>query len=119
MAAPISENSSLDRALSIAVNGALNALKACAKTPSCKRFVFTSSSVAVTFPRPDVEFSVDESTYNEEALEVLKSGSNEGGLRIYAAMKTVSEQAVAKWVEENKPSFAVNYVVSFMFPEYL
>lgn len=112
MAAPLGESSNLDLAISIGVSGALNALKACAKTPSCKRFVYTSSSIAATFPHPDVEVSIEENTYNEEALEILKEGSKIGGLGVYAAMKTASEKAAAKWVQENKPGFVFNAVVS-------
>ncbi|USP73898.1 uncharacterized protein yc1106_01172 [Curvularia clavata] len=112
VAAPISENSNLDLAVSIANNGVINALKACSKIPSCKRFVFTSSSIAAIFPRPNEEISLEESTYNEEALKVLDPNNpNKGGLRVYGAMKTASEKAAAKWVDENKPGFVFNSVL--------
>lgn len=42
-----------------AVAGVLNALKAAAKTPSVKRVVYTSSSIATAHPRPDTVFHVD------------------------------------------------------------
>lgn len=99
-------------AIPIAVKGALNALKSCAKTPSVKRFVFTSSSIAATFPQPDVEFSIDEGTFNEEALRRVREQGNGSGLLGYAAMKTETEKAIVKWVEENKPSFVLNSIVS-------
>ncbi|KAL7779697.1 hypothetical protein CFE70_009713 [Pyrenophora teres f. teres 0-1] len=93
------------------VDGALNALKACAKTPSCKRFVFTSSSIAATFPRPNVEFSIDETSYNDEAMEVVRKEPGKEGLFVYAALKTEAEKAVWKWTKENKPAFVVNTVL--------
>ena len=93
----------------------LNGLKACAKVPSCKGFVFTSSSLAATFPHPNVEFSIDENTYNDEALEILEKEPGKPGLFVYAAMKTETEKAMMKWMENNQPSFVFNRVVSRKF----
>jgi hypothetical protein len=62
VASPIGGISDVNVAISIASNAAFNALKACAKVPSCKGLVFTSSSLAATFPHPNVEFSIDENT---------------------------------------------------------
>ncbi|EUC49301.1 hypothetical protein COCMIDRAFT_1953 [Bipolaris oryzae ATCC 44560] len=111
VAAPISESSDIKVAIPIAVKGAVNALKACAKTPSVKRFVFTSSSIAATFPQPDVEFSIDEDTFNEEALRRVREQGNGAGLLGYAVMKTETEMAIVKWMEENKPSFVLNSIL--------
>ena len=96
------------------MNGALNALKACAKTPSVKRFVFTSSSLAATLPKPNVEFSIDTSSYNEEAVEIAREEPTRKGLFIYAAMKTETEKAVWKWMQENKPGLVLNTIVCFI-----
>jgi nucleoside-diphosphate-sugar epimerase len=112
VAAPISESADVELGISIAVKGALNALEACAKTPSCKRFVFTSSSVAVTLPHTDVEFSVDETTYNDETLKLAREKGAGAGLLGYVAMKTESEKQVWKWMQENKPGFTINSIVS-------
>ncbi|KAF2872065.1 hypothetical protein BDV95DRAFT_493313 [Massariosphaeria phaeospora] len=99
-------------AIPIAVNGGLNALKAAAKTPSIKRVVYTSSSIASTFPKPNVEFSIDETSYNEEALKgVWDPPEDLKGLYIYAALKTETEKALWKWVGENQPNFVVNSVL--------
>jgi nucleoside-diphosphate-sugar epimerase len=95
----------------------LNALKAAAKEPNLTRFVFTSSSIAATFPQTNVDYSIDETSYNEVAIqkgwnhpkdepEILK------GLYIYAAIKTETEKALWKWLKENKPGFVFNAVVS-------
>ncbi|KAF2797416.1 NAD(P)-binding protein [Melanomma pulvis-pyrius CBS 109.77] len=103
-------------AIPTAVNGGLNAVKACAKEPSITRVVFTSSSIASTFPKPNVEFSIDESSYNEVGI---KKGWNHPkdepeylkGLYMYAALKTETEKALWKWVGEHKPGFVFNSVL--------
>jgi nucleoside-diphosphate-sugar epimerase len=112
IASPLGGFSDVETAVSIGVSGGLNALKACAKTSSIKRFVFTSSSLAATFPEPNVEFSINEDSYNDEAMQILKKEPNKKGLYIYAAMKTETEKAMWKWIEEHKPSFVFNAVVS-------
>jgi nucleoside-diphosphate-sugar epimerase len=111
IASPLGGFSDVETAVSIGVTGGLNALKACTKTSSVKRFVFTSSSLAATFPRPNVEFSINENSYNDEAMRVLKKEPNKKGLYIYSAMKTETEKAMWKWMEENNPDFAFNAVV--------
>ncbi|KIX01426.1 uncharacterized protein Z518_09152 [Rhinocladiella mackenziei CBS 650.93] len=77
-----------NEAVPMVVNGAINALKAAAQEPSIKRVVMTSSSTAAASPQPNVEFSMDESTWNEEAVE-----------------------AAWKWMQENKPGFIFNTVL--------
>jgi hypothetical protein len=104
---PLGGFSNVETAVLISVSGGLNALKACAKTPSIERFVLTSSSLAATFPKPSVESSIDEKSYNDEAMEVLRKESNQKGLYIYAVMKTEIEKAMWKWMEENKPEFVL------------
>jgi nucleoside-diphosphate-sugar epimerase len=91
----------------------LNALKACAKAPLIKRFVFTSSSIASTFAKPNVELSLDENSYNEEALEIVKKEPTKPGMYIYAALKTATEKAMWKWMAENKPDFVFNSIASY------
>jgi len=94
------------------VKAGLNGLEACAKVPSCKGFVFTSSSLAATFPHPNVAFSIDENTYNDEALKILEKEPGKPGLFVYAAMKTETERAMMRWMEDRQPSFVFNRVVS-------
>lgn len=81
-------------------------------TPSIKRFVFTSSSLAATFPKPNVDFAIDNNSYNDEALQVMREDPARKGLFKYAAMKSETEKAMWKWVKENKPSFVLNTIVS-------
>jgi nucleoside-diphosphate-sugar epimerase len=111
VASPIGGISDVHEAIALATNAGLNALKACAKVPSCKSFVFTSSSLAATFPHPNVEFSIDENTYNDEALEILEKEPGKPGLFVYAAMKTETEKAIMRWMEENQPNFVLNRVL--------
>jgi nucleoside-diphosphate-sugar epimerase len=98
-------------AISIAVRGGLNALKASAKTPSIKRFVFTSSIIAATFPKPGIEFVITESNFNEDAVEFAKDNPLAGGLGIYAALKTETEKAMWRYMNEYEPDFVFNSIV--------
>jgi hypothetical protein len=112
----------LHLALDIGKRAGLNALKACAKTPSVKRFVNTSSSVAVTLPKVglDHDFLVDESTYNDEAVELAKvNETRKKGFLVYAAMKSETEKAMWAWMKENKPGFVLNSIVSTSAPHRL
>ncbi|CAO2647881.1 Nn.00g088030.m01.CDS01 [Neocucurbitaria sp. VM-36] len=111
VASPLGGFSDPDAAIALGVNSALNALQACAKTPSVKRFVFTSSAIAATLPKPNVEFSINTNSYNEEAVEIVKKEPTKKGLFIYAAMKTETEKAIWKWMQENKPGFVLNTVL--------
>ncbi|KAF1959651.1 dihydroflavonol-4-reductase [Byssothecium circinans] len=103
-------------AIPTAVNAGLNALKASAKTPSIKRVVYTSSSIATTFPvNNGVEKILDQNSYNEEGIaKGWKHPEDEPdylkGLYIYAALKTESEKACWKWMNENKPDFVFNTI---------
>jgi nucleoside-diphosphate-sugar epimerase len=105
-----------DFVIPTAVKAGLNALKTCAKTPSIKRVVLTSSSIASTMPSLGVEKVLDQTSYNEEGLAAgLKHPEGEPeekkGLFAYAAQKTATEKACWKWVEERKPGFVFNTVL--------
>lgn len=111
VASPLGGFDDANSAIPIGVNGGLNALKACARVPSVKRVVFTSSSLAATFPKRNVEFSIDENSYNKEAVEAVKQDPAKKGLYIYAALKTETEKAMWKWMQENRPEFVFNTIV--------
>ncbi|KAF2852396.1 NAD(P)-binding protein [Plenodomus tracheiphilus IPT5] len=112
VASPIGDLTDAKSAIAIGISGALNALKACAKTPSVKRFVFTSSSLAATFPKPNIEFSINETSYNEEAIKAVeKDPSTKNGLHLYSAMKTETEKAAWKWIKEKNPQFVFNTIL--------
>lgn len=116
VASPLT-GSNPDVAIPTAVNAGLYALKAAAKTPSVISVVYTSSSIATTFPSPGVEKVIGKDSYNEEGIQkALNHPENEPqtrGLYIYAGLKTSAEKACWKWVEENKPHFAFNSIVGF------
>ncbi|KAH6962400.1 aldehyde reductase [Ilyonectria sp. MPI-CAGE-AT-0026] len=92
-----------------AVNGVLNALEACAKGPLIRRFVYTSSSFAVTQPKPGVRFTVTTDTFNEEAVKRAWE-ANPDSATVYSCSKVEAERAITQWVAEHRPSFVVNTV---------
>ena len=89
------------------VKSAINALRSAHKEPGLRRFVYTSSSFAVTQPTPNKQFTVTTDTFNEEAVERCKQ-PNPPGETVYSASKVVAERAIEQWVNENKPAFVVN-----------
>lgn len=92
------------------VNMAMSALKT-ASAAGLKRFVYTSSSFAVTQPKPSVKFSVDENTFNEDAIRAVKEkGDAAGGATVYSASKVEVERAMEKWKQESGASIVINCV---------
>ncbi|KAF2500694.1 dihydroflavonol-4-reductase [Lophium mytilinum] len=114
-ASPLSGSTPEDT-IPIASAGALNALKAAAKELGLQRVVFTSSSIAATMARPGVEFSIDATSFNEEAIaKAWKFPADEPpemhGLYIYGGSKAQAEKDVWEWLRENKPHYAFNSVL--------
>ena len=96
------------------ISGIDNVLLAADTEPLVKRFVFTSSSTAATNPKPDVEFSIDENTWNNACVEAAWAPPPYEDARkwdVYGASKTQAEQALWKFVRERKPHFEVNAVL--------
>ena len=96
------------------VAGAVNALEAAAKQPSVKRFVYTSSSTAITAPKPNEKFEVSIEDWNTEDVEAAWKPPPYEPTRnwaVYGASKTQAEQAVWKFAKEKKPDFVVNAVL--------
>jgi nucleoside-diphosphate-sugar epimerase len=98
--------SSDSHAISLAVSGALNALKAATKA-GIKRFVYTSSSFAVTQPKPNEVFEITEDTFNEEAVEKVRKGTANGE-DVYCASKVEAERALTSWGKEHAPEVVIN-----------
>lgn len=97
-------------AIPYSVGMAMSALKT-ASAAGIPRFVYTSSSFAVTQPKPSVPFSVNERTFNEEAIKNVKEkGGGAGGATVYAASKVEVERAMQAWKEESGTSIVVNCV---------
>ena len=45
-------------------------------------------------------------------MKILEKEPGKPGLFVYAAMKTETEKAIMRWMEENQPDFVLNRVVS-------
>lgn len=89
-------------------------LNSAAKEKSVKRVGYTSSSVAATLRKPNVEFSIDESTWNESAVKaawVSPPYPPHHEWVVYASSKTEAERAAWDFVRENKPVFVLNTVL--------
>ncbi|KAI5206473.1 NAD(P)-binding protein [Aureobasidium subglaciale] len=97
------------------IAGVTHTLEAADKEPSVKRFVFTSSSTAATNPIPNKEFNVDESSWNQVAIDKAWADppytEADRAWNVYGASKTQGEQAVWKYVKERKPHFVCNTVL--------
>lgn len=95
------------------VNGAVNAAASAAKQTSVKRFVYTSSSTAISAPKPNVEFTISTNNWNNEAVEAAWKPppyEAERAWSTYGASKTQAEQETWKFVKEQKPGFVLNTV---------
>ncbi|KAI8712117.1 Epimerase domain-containing protein [Fusarium sp. LHS14.1] len=92
------------------VDAAINGIEAAAKEPTMKRFVYTSSSYAATFPSPNEKVVITTETFNDEAATRAKLPDPEGDI-VYAASKVEAERQIMAWVKENKPDFVVNTVL--------
>ncbi|KAJ9640951.1 hypothetical protein H2199_005619 [Coniosporium tulheliwenetii] len=87
------------------IAGTLSILKSTAKEPAIKRFVYTSSATAALLPKPNTELTVDQETFNYEAIEAAWAPppyTAERAHVVYAASKTQAEQEVWKWARDNK-----------------
>ena len=96
------------------VDGALNAATSAAKQTSVKRFVYTSSSTAISAPKPNVEFTISTDDWNKEDVEAAWKPppyEAERAWATYGASKTQAEQEMWKFMKEHKPSFVLNTVL--------
>ncbi len=96
------------------IAGTINALTAASKTPSIKRFVFTSSSTAILIPRLNEVFTITTSQWNDDAVAKAWEPSPyeaDRAFTVYAASKTQAEREVWKFVKEKKPGFVVNTIL--------
>lgn len=96
------------------IAGALNAASAAAAHPSVKRFVYTSSSTAITSPKTNTEYTISTDQWNDD--DVAKAWApppytQERFYSVYCAGKTQAEQAMWGFVREKKPGFVLNTVL--------
>ncbi|KAF2843537.1 dihydroflavonol-4-reductase [Patellaria atrata CBS 101060] len=113
--ASIMSGRSPEEVIPTVVAGGLNALKSAAKEPAVKRVVYTSSSIAATFPKPDEKFVIDENSWNEESIKTAWAapGKELGMYRmnVYGASKAQTEKDLWKWYDETKPAFEFSTVL--------
>lgn len=101
------------------VNSITSLLSAAAATPSVRRFVYTSSSVAAVEPVLDKAYHIDSSSWNQVSVPAAYSPIRPDepspnpvrSFDVYKASKILGEQAVWDFVKTNKPSFVVNCVL--------
>ena len=113
MASILSFDSDPNKVIPGVVKGAVNAAASAAKQTSVKRFVFTSSSTAITAPKPNVEFTISTDDWNDEDVEAAwKPPPYENrAWAVYGASKTQAEQEMWKFAKEHKPGFVLNTVL--------
>ena len=96
------------------ISGALNAATAAAAHKGITRFVYTSSSTAISAPKPDVVFDFSTEIWNEEQVAEAWTPppyTPERAWAVYGASKTQAEQAMWKFVREQQPGFVLNTVL--------
>jgi len=84
------------------------------KESSVKRFVLTSSNQAALERTFGKEFLINESMWNEEAIEKAwrpPPYEEERGFDVYSALKTQTERAMWRFSHEEHPKFVVNSVL--------
>ncbi|KAI8716029.1 Aldehyde reductase II [Fusarium sp. LHS14.1] len=94
---------------------AMEVARSAANSHTCRRFVYTSSSSAVTDPEPGTTRTLTQDTFNDQVMAHAYSknlpGGVVGGHTVYAAGKTKAEQELWRWYGETSPEFALNVVI--------
>lgn len=92
----------------------MSALKSASKSPSVKRFVYTSSSSAAIFAAPGLQFHCDENSWNTRAVKPAWAPppyEASRGVMNYMASKVETEKALWKFVGEEQPGHVVSTVL--------
>ncbi|RFN54532.1 hypothetical protein FIE12Z_1187 [Fusarium flagelliforme] len=95
------------------VAGVTSILESASNESSVTRFVFTSSMAAAVYPMSEQDGVIDRSSWNEFAVKAAWAPPPYEALRamlVYAASKVAAEQALWKYVKDNKPRFVTNVV---------
>lgn len=99
-----------------AVAGVLGVLRAAAREPSVKRFVYTSSIGAVYSPKGGVPVTLTQDSWNDAALEAAWAPppyEPQRAPKVYAASKVEAERATFKFIEDENPGFTATAVNPF------
>ena len=101
-----------DEIIKPAVEGTLSALRATAAHGSTvKRFIVLSSTAAVMRWSAPFGAVLDESSWNEDSIELVKEkGRDAFNGDKYLASKTLAERAAWEWYEENKATASFDIV---------
>jgi nucleoside-diphosphate-sugar epimerase len=114
IAADISQSPDVDFVVKNTIKGIHNILRAASKISTIKRFVLTSSRIAIFNPNKGDNYKVDKKAYFDAALKMAQDLPSDNPIRSlfsYAAGKTEGERAAWKFVDEEKPSFTFNTVL--------
>lgn len=102
----------------IVVNNTLallnEALRAAAKEPGLKRFVYTSTAATAMQMRFNEEFDLTQDSWNEKSVKAAWAPppyTPDRGFDVYAASKAQAEKALWEFVSKNKPQFEANTVL--------
>lgn len=99
-----------EEAIGGSVDTNLTLLKSAAKESTVKAVTITSSSMSQYSQTPNKKWTIDQNTWNEDALSHAydKPYKQENLWPVYAASKVVGEREAWKFVRENNPSFTFN-----------
>ena len=103
-----------NKVVSPVVAGAVNIAAAAPKEPSVKRFVYTSSSTAITFPKPGIAFDLTVDQWNNEDIEAAWKPppyEPDRAWAVYGASKTQAEQKLWEFYKESKPNFVLSTIL--------
>lgn len=112
LASDVTFNPDPNEVITPIVNMARNILESASKTPSIKRFVYTSSSAAL--PQPDQEIHITPDSWVDSSIVDMawaEPHTAEKGPLVYTASKFLGERACWDFVKEKKPHFEFNTVV--------
>ncbi|RDX46682.1 NAD(P)-binding protein [Lentinus brumalis] len=109
-----------DEQIKPAVEGTLNCLRAAAKTPSVKRFLYLSSCATVIDPSAKGPRVYDESCWNEgDVVEVETKGRGASQLSKYRASKILAERSAWKFYEEAKTKGSILWDLTVVNPPWV
>lgn len=92
------------------IDGNLSILKAAAKEESVKRFVLCSTAATLPTISRDEEGAFTADMWNEDIVKKAWTPPHTPAkaLDVYSASKIEGEQAIWKFIEEEKPDFVAN-----------
>ncbi|RDA86150.1 hypothetical protein CP532_3056 [Ophiocordyceps camponoti-leonardi (nom. inval.)] len=114
LASDLTLNPDPNKVIPLVLSGVRNALTAAAREPSVRRFVYTSSSAAVTPYTRNKRSYIDSGSWNEGEFKEAWAPppyNDDRRLAVYAASKALAEKECWRFVEEKKPAFVLNAVL--------